>query len=105
MKMGFVYEAAYSSTPSTMDRQHLSLHYADNNYPGHAGWKEIVALPRRWLPAAQLRSHDRSQRRAEQLSNRSADAALPRISKHRWSRRCRPCRRVADAHRSALCRH
>jgi high-affinity nickel-transport protein len=41
MKMGFVYEAAY---PSTVDRRHVSLHYADNNYPGHSGWKEIVAL-------------------------------------------------------------
>lgn len=40
MKMGFVYEAAY---PSTVDRQHVSLHYSDNNYPGHSGWKEIVA--------------------------------------------------------------
>jgi nickel/cobalt exporter len=44
MKMGFVYEAAYPSTPSITDRQHVNLHYADNNYPGHSGWKEIVAL-------------------------------------------------------------
>jgi len=41
MKMGFVYEALY---PSAADRQNLSFHYADNNYPGHSGWKEIVAL-------------------------------------------------------------
>src|SRR5271163_4772518 len=41
MKMGFVYEAAI---PSTVDRQHVSLHYVDNNYPGHSGWKEIVAF-------------------------------------------------------------
>jgi len=40
MKMGFVYEAAY---PSGMDRQHATLHYADDNYAGHTGWKEIVA--------------------------------------------------------------
>jgi nickel/cobalt exporter len=44
MKMGFVYEAAYPSTPSTMTRQSVRLHYADNNYPGHTGWKEIVAI-------------------------------------------------------------
>ena len=47
MKMGFVYEAAYPSTTSslpTFDRQHVSLHYSDRNYPGHSGWKEIVAL-------------------------------------------------------------
>ncbi|MGD0628083.1 MAG: hypothetical protein ABR987_01950, partial [Terracidiphilus sp.] len=43
MKMGFVYEAAFPSTPSTFGRQHTTLHYADNNYPGHTGWKEIVA--------------------------------------------------------------
>jgi nickel/cobalt exporter len=44
MKMGFVYEAAYPSTSLNLDRQHVSLQYADNNYPGHSGWKEIVAL-------------------------------------------------------------
>lgn len=41
MKMGFVYDAAY---PQTLDRGHVSIHYADNNYPGHTGWKEITAL-------------------------------------------------------------
>jgi ABC-type nickel/cobalt efflux system permease component RcnA len=44
MKMGFVYQAAYSSTPASFNRQYLGLQYADNNYPGHSGWKEIVAL-------------------------------------------------------------
>jgi high-affinity nickel-transport protein len=41
MKMGFVYEATY---PSNLDKQHVAVHYADNNYPGHSGWKEIIAL-------------------------------------------------------------
>jgi nickel/cobalt exporter len=41
MKMGFVYEAVY---PSTVDRQNVTLHYADDNYSGHNGWKEIVAV-------------------------------------------------------------
>ena len=41
MKMGFVYEAAY---PPKVDWQNINLRYADNNYPGHTGWKEIVAL-------------------------------------------------------------
>ena len=41
MKMGFVYEATY---PSAIERQHVSLHYTDNNYPGHTGWKEIIAI-------------------------------------------------------------
>jgi len=44
MKMGFVYEAAYPPTLSSSDRQHVSLQYADKNYPGHSGWKEIVAV-------------------------------------------------------------
>lgn len=44
MKMGFVYEAPYPSTLSSAERQDVSLQYADNNYPGHTGWKEIVAL-------------------------------------------------------------
>lgn len=41
MKMGFVYDAAY---PDAMVRTHAMLHYADNNYAGHTGWKEIVAV-------------------------------------------------------------
>jgi ABC-type nickel/cobalt efflux system permease component RcnA len=39
MKMGFVYSAAYPP-----DHKSGSLQYADDNYPGHAGWKEIVAV-------------------------------------------------------------
>ncbi len=39
MKLGFVYSAAYPP-----DRKSGSLQYADDNYPGHAGWKEIVAV-------------------------------------------------------------
>ena len=41
MKMGFVYEAVY---PSAVNRQHVTLHYSDNNYAGHTGWKEIIAI-------------------------------------------------------------
>ena len=39
MKMGFVYQAAYPA-----DGASGTLQYADNNFPGHAGWKEIVAV-------------------------------------------------------------
>jgi ABC-type nickel/cobalt efflux system permease component RcnA len=39
MKMGFVYRAAYPP-----DHKSGSLQYADDNFPGHAGWKEIVAV-------------------------------------------------------------
>ena len=41
MKMGFVYEATY---PAGIDRSQVKLSYADKNYPGHTGWKEIVAV-------------------------------------------------------------
>jgi len=41
MKMGFVYEAAYLSA---VNRQRVNLRYTDNNYPGHTGWKEIIAI-------------------------------------------------------------
>jgi nickel/cobalt exporter len=41
MKMGFVYEAPY---PPGMQRDRISLHYLDNNYEGHSGWKEIIAV-------------------------------------------------------------
>jgi ABC-type nickel/cobalt efflux system permease component RcnA len=43
MKMGFDYEAEYPATLSAQERQKAALHYVDNNYPGHTGWKEIVA--------------------------------------------------------------
>jgi ABC-type nickel/cobalt efflux system permease component RcnA len=39
MKMGFVYSAAYQP-----DHKAGALQYADDNFPGHAGWKEIVAV-------------------------------------------------------------
>lgn len=40
MKMGFAYEASY---PPGLDRSHIELQFADRNYPGHSGWKEITA--------------------------------------------------------------
>jgi ABC-type nickel/cobalt efflux system permease component RcnA len=65
MKMGFVYQAPYPAVGKTADpstplrsgrddnspRERAqgvsgmaSLQYADDNFPGHAGWKEIVAV-------------------------------------------------------------
>jgi nickel/cobalt exporter len=67
MKMGFVYEAAY---PQTVDRQHVSLHYSDNNYPGHSGWKEIVALT---AAGSLLRSSVPTTDRSGELSNYPTD--------------------------------
>ncbi len=39
MKMGFVYQADY---PPAADHSTGALEYTDGNYPGHAGWKEII---------------------------------------------------------------
>jgi ABC-type nickel/cobalt efflux system permease component RcnA len=47
MKMGFLYDAPYPSirsSSSSTDQHQIRLHYGDNNFQGHAGWKEIVAL-------------------------------------------------------------
>lgn len=67
MKMGFVYEAPY---PSSLDRQQVSLQYADHNYPGHTGWKEIVALA---SVGSLLRSSVPSTDRSSELSNYPTD--------------------------------
>jgi high-affinity nickel-transport protein len=48
----------------------MSIHYADNNYPGHSGWKEIVAL----APAVSLRhSSVGTADRSGELSNYPTD--------------------------------
>jgi nickel/cobalt exporter len=70
MKMGFVYEAAYSSTSSSLDGQNLSIHYTDNNYPGHTGWKEIIALA---SAGSLLRSSVPTTDRSAELSNYPTD--------------------------------
>jgi ABC-type nickel/cobalt efflux system permease component RcnA len=67
MKMGFVYEAFY---PARIDRTHVQLHYADNNYSGHTGWKEIIALaPGATLLSSSVPATDRS----DQLNNYPTD--------------------------------
>src|SRR6202167_5484116 len=67
MKMGFVYQAPY---PPAADRSSAGLEYADNNFPGHAGWKEIVAVG----PAANLVSSSVPQTdRSAELSNYPTD--------------------------------
>jgi ABC-type nickel/cobalt efflux system permease component RcnA len=67
MKMGFVYQAPY---PAAAGRSSAGLAYADNNFPGHAGWKEIVAAG----SAANLVSSSVPQTdRSAQLSNYPTD--------------------------------
>ena len=39
MKMGFVYQTSY---PAGAGRTSSALQYSDDNFQGHAGWKEIV---------------------------------------------------------------
>ena len=73
MKMGFVYDAPYPSRSTTEDTallQHVSLHYADDNYPGHTGWKEIIALA---SAGTLLHSSVSSNDRSEELSNYPTD--------------------------------
>ncbi len=58
MKMGFVYKAAY---PVSADRSSLRLQYRDENYPGHAGWKEVIAVaPGAGFISSSVPSADRS---------------------------------------------
>jgi ABC-type nickel/cobalt efflux system permease component RcnA len=67
MKMGFTYEAVY---PAGIDRARLQLRYADNNFPGQTGWKEIVAVASAGsLVSSSAPATDRS----EQLSNYPTD--------------------------------
>jgi nickel/cobalt exporter len=70
MKMGFVYEAAYQSSPSKLDWQQVNLQYSDNNYPGQSGWKEIVAIA---SAGSLLRSSVPSTDRSGELSNYPTD--------------------------------
>ena len=58
LKMAFTYQAAY---PGELDRSHVAIAYADHNYPGHSGWKEIVALdPAGTLARSSVPSTDQS---------------------------------------------
>jgi ABC-type nickel/cobalt efflux system permease component RcnA len=67
MKMGFTYEALL---PTKMDRSNVSLRYADGNYEGHSGWKEIVAV----APAGKLLKSSAPQTdRSAALSNYPTD--------------------------------
>jgi ABC-type nickel/cobalt efflux system permease component RcnA len=67
MKMGFTYEAIY---PAGIDRARLQLRYADNNFPGQTGWKEIVAVA---SAGSLLSSSAPATDRSEQLSNYPTD--------------------------------
>jgi ABC-type nickel/cobalt efflux system permease component RcnA len=58
-KLGFVYESTLTAAPAlTLE----SLHYTDHNFPGRAGWKEIVvnAVPGAGLIKSSAPQTDRS---------------------------------------------
>jgi ABC-type nickel/cobalt efflux system permease component RcnA len=58
MKMGFVYKAEY---PPQADHSSARLQYTDDNYPGHAGWKEMIAVaPGATLVSSSVPQSDRS---------------------------------------------
>ncbi len=67
MKMGFVYEGIY---PTTVDREHATVNYADNNYPGHSGWKEVIAVD---AGGSLLKSSVPAKDRSAELSNYPTD--------------------------------
>ncbi len=70
MKMGFVYQATY---PPAADRSTGALQYTDNNYPGHAGWKEIVAVAPRDATAHVISSGVPQADRSAGLTNYPTD--------------------------------
>ena len=67
MKMGYVFHAAFPHPSSVSGAQ---LTYTDNNYPGHAGWKEIVASG---ASSLLLTSSVPSRDRSDELSNYPTD--------------------------------
>ncbi len=68
MKMGFVYIA---TLPSELTDSAASLRYRDDNYPGRAGWKEIVAV--NGSGAALVRSSVPASDRSLELTNYPTD--------------------------------
>jgi ABC-type nickel/cobalt efflux system permease component RcnA len=88
LKMGFVYEATY---PTAIDRTRVQLRYADSNFPGHAGWKEIIAVSSAGsLQSSSVPAEDRSGELSNyptdllnsppQVLEASVTAALPSLS-------------------------
>ncbi len=67
MKMGFTFEAAL---PADLNRSSVDIRYVDNNYAGHAGWKEIIAFARE---GSLLKSSAPSTDRSDELKNYPTD--------------------------------
>jgi ABC-type nickel/cobalt efflux system permease component RcnA len=68
MKLGFTYQA---NLPVAVGATRWSIHYEDNNFPGRAGWKEIVAV--NGADAHTLTRSVPDQDRSDELSNYPTD--------------------------------
>jgi ABC-type nickel/cobalt efflux system permease component RcnA len=68
MKMGFVYRARL---PRLIDSRPLALHYRDDNFPGRAGWKEVIAIG--GAGAALVNSSAPTSDRSSELTNYPTD--------------------------------
>jgi nickel/cobalt transporter (NicO) family protein len=68
MKMGFVYRARL---PRRIDSMPLEFHYRDDNFPGRAGWKEVIAIG--GAGAALVDSSAPSKDRSFELTNYPTD--------------------------------
>ena len=67
MKLGYVFTAAY---PHGAGAAQANLAYTDSNYPGHAGWKEVIVTgPAAIILASSAPATDRSR----ELSNYPTD--------------------------------
>ena len=70
MKMGFVYETVYPATLGVTKLHEINVRYVDNNYTGHSGWKEIIAVS---SAGSLLRSTVPEKDRSGELSNYPTD--------------------------------
>ena len=95
MKLGFIYRG---ELPQDCQAKLCQLHYEDTNFMDHAGWKEVVVVPRgRRFPLGQHGARARQEHRTDKLSDRS-DQQSPATSEgagefflYQLSRRgCRP---------------
>jgi nickel/cobalt exporter len=68
MKVGFVYR---SPLPAALQNTRLKIEYQDDNFPGRAGWKEVIAVSSdaRAIVASSVPAQDRSR----ELSNYPTD--------------------------------
>jgi len=72
MKMGFQFEVLSASASSNANSE-LNIQYADNNYPGQSGWKEVVASS---TAGSLLHTSVSAMDRSDELSNYPTDLLI-----------------------------